>query len=161
MLYLLRLVVVVICVSGAGYGTSARAQLGPSRVSDVVVRVVNLQQTTPACTPALELGFFLVPPPNKVLMMTGFFWGASFQPGRLIETDMFITDGNPSNRRFIARISGTASANGLFSGIQTFPVPVPLFRGAFTHLCVENKTGGGSVLGTSTFQLYGFFAADN
>jgi hypothetical protein len=54
-------------------------------------------------------------------MLTGFNWGASSQPGFLIETDIYVTDGNPVNRRNIARISGTAAANREFAGLQTFP----------------------------------------
>jgi hypothetical protein len=94
-------------------------------------------------------------------MLTGFNWGASSQPGFLIETDIYVTDGNPVNRRNIARISGTAAANREFAGLQTFPVPVPLFRGKFVHLCVHNATGSPSVLGTSSFEVYGFFAPDS
>ena len=163
MLCLIRLLVVAIYVSAVGYSTSVSGQSAPARVSDIVVRLINVQQVTPACTPDLEIGFIgLAVPSNQVLLLTGLFWGASSQAGFLVEADIYVTDGNPVNRHNIARVSGTAAANGFFSGIQSFPVPVPLFRGAFTHLCIHNaSSAGGAVLGTSTFQIYGFFAPDN
>jgi hypothetical protein len=163
MLYLVRLLIVAIYVSAIGYSTSVSGQSAPARVSDIVVRLINIQQVTPACTPDLEIGFIgLAVPSNQVLLLTGLFWGASSHPGFLIEADIYVTDGNPVNRNNIARVSGTAAANGFFSGIQSFPVPVPLFRGSFTHLCIHNASqAGGAVLGTSTFEIYGFFAPDH
>lgn len=162
MFYMAITVLFAVCVSGIVQPSAARAQVAPTRVSDIVVRHINLQQITPACTPDLEVAMFgLTVPPNQVLLLAGFFWGASSQPGFLVEADIYVTDGNPTNRRNIARVSGTAAANGHFAGIQNFPVPVPLFRGTFTHLCVHNANASStSVLGTSTFQLYGFFAPD-
>jgi hypothetical protein len=162
MFYIAIRVIFAVCVLGIVQPTAAKAQVAPMRVSDIVVRGVNIQQTRPACTPDHELGFIgLTVPAGQVLMLTGFFWGASSQPGFLIESDIYLTDGDPVNRRSIARISGTAAANGKFAGLQTFPVPVPSFRANFTHLCINNATGAGSVIGTSTFQLYGFFAPDS
>jgi hypothetical protein len=123
MFYLVRLLIVATYVSAIGYSTSVSGQSAPARVSDIVARFINIQQVTPACTPDLEIGFIgLAVPSNQVLLLTGLFWGASSHPGFLIEADIYVTDGNPVNRNNIARVSGTAAANGFFSGIQSFPV---------------------------------------
>ena len=140
--------------------TVAAAQVVPQKASDIVVRPINIQQVTAACSPDLEIGFLgLTVPPNQVLVLTGLFWGSSWQPWFTVEADLYVTDGTPANRRNIGRVSGKTGADGHFSGIQAFPVPVPLFKGAFTHLCIHNVNAG-SVLGTSTFEIYGFFTPD-
>ncbi len=160
MYYIAMRLTIAVSVLGVIQPTLARAQLVPQRASDIVVRPINIQQVTPACTPDLEIGFIgLTVPANRVLMLTGLFWGASWQAGFTVEADLYVTDGTPANRNNIGRISGTTGANGHFSGIQAFPVPVPMFRGAFTHLCIHN-VGSGSVIGTSTFGIYGFLAPD-
>jgi hypothetical protein len=160
MLQLASCVVLATLVAQLINSAVAMAQVVPQKASDIVVRPINIQQVTPACTPDLEIGFLgLTVPPNQVLVLTGLFWGASWQPMVTVEADLYVTDGTPANRRNIGRVSGKTGADGHFSGIQEFPVPVPLFKGTFTHLCIHNvKTG--SVLGTSTFVIYGFFTPD-
>ncbi|HYU79294.1 MAG TPA: hypothetical protein VEK56_09925, partial [Vicinamibacterales bacterium] len=160
MFHVVRSLVIAGCIAAILQPAPVAAQVGPQSVSDLVVRGVNVQQVTPACTPDLEIGFLgLTAPVNKVLLLTGLFWGASSQPGFTVEADLYVTNGTPSNRQNIGRVSGTTGADGNFSGIQAFPVPLPMFRGAFTHLCIHNVKST-TILGTSTFAIYGFFAAD-
>ena len=160
MLYIARRVALAMLVAPLISPAIAVAQVVPQKASDIVVRPINVQQVTPACTPDLEIGFLgLTVPPNQVLVLTGLFWGASWQPGFTVEADLYVTDGTPTNRRNIGRVSGKTGADGHFSDIQIFPVPVPLFKGSFTHLCIQNVNNG-SVLGTSSFGIYGFFTPD-
>ena len=139
---------------------AALADVMPAKVSDIVVRPRNIQQITAACTPNLEMGFIgLVPPPDQVFMMTGIYWSTSSQPGDLIEINIFVTDGDPNNFKYVAPLSTVIGPGGQFAGIQEFPVPVPLFRDTFTHLCLERQNQQG-ILGTGGFWIFGFFAPD-
>ena len=140
------------------------AQLTPQAASAIIVRPHNTQQTTTACGPtALEFGFLgLSVPAGQVLMLNGIYWGAGAAAGTsaggLVEATIYITDGDPSNRRYIVPLSGITGTDRLYAGVQTLPVPVPLFRGAFTHLCMEQRTG---IIGTTGVWIFGFLAPDN
>jgi hypothetical protein len=139
------------------------AQVVPQTVSTIVVRPHNIQQSSAACGPnALEYGFLgLSVPAGQVLMLTGIYWGAGAAAGTaaggLVEATIYVTDGNPSNRRHVVPLSGITAADRLYAGIQAMPVPVPLFWGAFTHLCMERRTG---IIGTTGIWIFGFFAPD-
>ena len=140
----------------------AAAEVAPQTVSAIVVRPHNSQQTTSECgANALEYGFIgLTVPPGQVLMLTGIYWGAAASAGTLggglVEAMIYVTEGTGS-RRWVAPLSAITGTDGSFAGIQALPVPVPLFRGAFSHLCMERRTG---IIGTSGIWLFGFFAPD-
>ena len=133
--------------------------MGPAKPSDVIVRPYNFFTETPATAPETEVGFFnLLPPAGQVLMMTGFYWSAGGQPGDLIEIVMHVTDG-AGDSRFVAPLSTVIGSGGYFAGTEPFPVPVPLFRGTFSHLYLRKQSEAG-ILGTSGFWLFGFFTPD-
>lgn len=143
-----------------GPGNSARAAvLGPSSAGDVVSLPANLIRTgTAACGTDAEVEFFgLSVPTSQVLMITGFYFSASSSSGSdTVEAGLYVTDGNNLNRRSVAPLSGISGSSRLYSGLNAFPVPVPLFSGNFTHLCWSPRTG---TLNTSASPwLFGFFA---
>jgi hypothetical protein len=92
-------------------------------------------------------------------MITGFYFSASTASGSdTVESELYVTDGG-TGRRFIAPLSGISGSSGLYSGLNSVPVPVPALRDKFTHLCWAHRTG---ILNTSASPwLFGFFAPND
>ena len=153
-------VLIVLIIFGSS-GSSAHANVVPSAPSDVVSHPANLVTTSTACGTDAEVEFIgLTVPTGQVLMITGFYFSASSTIGSdTVESELYVTNGNNSDRRFVAPLSGISGASGLYSGLNSFPVPVPSLRGKYTHLCWVHITG---TLNTSaTPWLFGFFAPND
>lgn len=141
--------------------TSVRAAVAPSSASSIVSHPANLIATTTACGTDAEVEFLgLTVPKGQVLMITGFYFSASSTSGSdTVESELYVTDGNNSDRRFVAPLSGISGSSGLYSGLNSFPVPVPSLRGKFTHLCWAHITGTDNT--SASPWLFGFFAPNN
>ena len=138
--------------------------LGPEKASDLVVRPHNFFNSTPESGPeGIEVGFFgLEPPAGRILLMTGFTWGVHGAPGTVVELTMKVTSGTPNDSHWVAPLALDIppGANAVVR-TETFPMPVPLFRGQYKHLCLYRRSTVVSfTLGVETHWLFGFWAAD-
>jgi hypothetical protein len=135
--------VLMVLIIFANSRSPAQANVVPSAPSNVVSHPANLVTTSTACGTDAEVEFIgLTVPTGQVLMITGFYFSASSTVGSdTVESELYVTNGNNSDRRFVAPLSGISGASGLYSGLNTFPVPVPSLRGKYTHLCWAHITG--------------------
>ena len=142
--------------------------LGPEKASDLVVRPFNFFQSTPASGPdGVEIGFFgLTPPPGRILLMTGFTWSVHGPAGSEVEMHLRVTSGTPTDYKDVAPLALVIPQTrqlGLSAVMRTeqFPMPMPLFRGQYQHLCLYRRdpsTPG--IIGVATHWLTGFWADD-
>ena len=113
--------VLIVLIIFANSRSPAQANVVPSAPSNVVSHRANLVTTSTACGTDAEVQFIgLTVPTGQVLMITGFYFGASSTVGSdTVESELYVTNGNNSDRRFVAPLSGISGASGLYSGLRS------------------------------------------
>jgi hypothetical protein len=138
--------------------------LVPQKASDLVVRPFNFFNSTAASGPdGVEVGFFgLEPPPGRILLMTGFTWGVHAPAGSVVEMELRVTSGTPTDFHRVAPLS-LLIPPGANAVVRTehFPMPMPVIRGQYKHLCLYRRSPSTpGTIGVETHWLIGFWADD-